>query len=227
MDALAEKSHSFQKKNIKKRIDFAKSHKEKDSSFWKNVLWSDETKVNRIGPDGRTVVHRPKNQALNIKYTQKTVKHGGGSLMVWGAFSWHGVGPIVKIVNKMDRFQYLDILKNNMEPFAFENMPITWTFMQDNDPKHSSKIVKEWFLNEQIKVLDWPAQSPDLNPIENLWSDVKNEIAQHNYKNAEELWKGIQNAWYSIPKERCQRLVESMPRRLQAVIENKGFSTKY
>lgn len=183
--------------------------------------------LNRIGPDGRTVVHRPKNQALHINYTQKTVKHGGGSLLVWGTFSWYGVGPIVKIEGKMDKFQYLSILKNYMEPFAFENMPTTWTFMQDNHPKHSSKVVKDWFLKENTKVLDWPAQSPELNPIENLWNVVKNEISQRNFKNAEELWMGIQDAWYAIPIDRCQRLVESMPRRCQAVINNNGFSTKF
>lgn len=99
--------------------------------------------------------------------------------------------------------------------------------MHDDDPKHSSKIFKEWFSKENIKVLDWPAQRPDLNPIENLWNDVKNKIAQKNFKNAEELWMGIQEAWLSIPIDRSQRLVESMPRRCQAVIDNNGFSTKY
>ena len=98
--------------------------------------------------------------------------------MVWGAFSWHGVGPLVKINGKMDKFQYLDILKNHMEPFAFDSMPIKWKLMQDNVPKHSLNVVKNWFCSEQIPVLDWPAQSPDLNPIENLWYEVKVEIAK-------------------------------------------------
>ena len=68
--------------------------------------------------------------------------------MVWGAFSWHGVGPIVKINGKMDRYQYLDILENQMEPYAFGNMPVSFTFMQDNDPKHTSKLVKSGFLKK-------------------------------------------------------------------------------
>lgn len=215
------------KKNISNRLLFARTHKSKDLSFWKKILWSDETKVNRMGPDGRVFVHRPKRQALNPRYTQKTVKHGGGSIMVWGSFSWHGVGPIVKINGKMDRYQYLDILKNQMEPYAFENMPVSFTFMHDNDPKHTSKLVKEWFSQENIPVLSWPAQSPDLNPIENLWNDVKCAIAKQKYKNLDDLWTGIQNSWYSIPKERCQNLIQSMPRRCQAVLENKGYSTKY
>lgn len=215
------------KKNIAKRLVFARTHKNKDLSFWKKILWSDETKVNRMGPDGRVFVHRPKNQALNPRYTQKTIKHGGGSIMVWGSFSWHGVGPIVKINAKMDRYQYLDILKNKMEPYAFEHMPVSFIFMHDNDPKHTSKVVKDWFLEERIPVLDWPAQSPDLNPIENLWNDVKCAIAQEKYKNLDDLWTGIRNAWYSISRERCQNLIKSMSRRCHAVLENKGYSTKY
>lgn len=215
------------KKNIAKRLLFARTHKNKDLSFWKKILWSDETKVNRMGPDGRVFVHRPKHQALNPRYTQKTIKHGGGSIMVWGSFSWYGVGPIVKINGKMDPYQYLDILKNKMEPYVFEYMPISFIFMQDNDPKHTSKLVKDWFSKECIPVLDWPAQSPDLNPIENLWNDVKCAIAIQKFKNLDDLWTGIQNAWYSIPKERCRNLISSMPRRWQAVLENKGFSTKY
>lgn len=132
------------KKNIAKRLHFAKTNKDKDPLFWRNVLWSDETKINRMGPDGKTFVRRPKGQALNPKYRMKSVKHGGGSIHCWGAFSWHGVCPIFRINGIMDRFQYLDILKNKMEPYAFENMPAKWTFMHDNDPKHSSKIVKKW-----------------------------------------------------------------------------------
>lgn len=136
-----------------------------------------------MGPDGRVIVHRHKRQTLNPRYTQKTVKHGVGSIMVWGSFSWHGVGPIVKINEKMDGHQYLDILKNKMEPYAFEQMSVSFTFMHDNDPKHTSKIVKEWFAEERIPILDWLAQSPDLNPIQNLWNDMKSKVAKHKYKN--------------------------------------------
>lgn len=224
---ISRKKPLLSKINISKRLNFAKTHQEKGLNFWKNVLWSDETKINRIGPDGRIFVHRPICQECNPRFTQKTVKHGGGNIMVWGAFSWHGIGPLVRINGKMDKFQYLDILKHHMEPYAFDSMPIKWKFMQDNDPKHSSKLVKNWFSAEKIDVLDWPAQSPDLNPIENLWNEVKIEIAKKNYKNLDDLWSAVQEAWYAIPKIKCEKLVESMNRRCEAVIKNKGYSTKY
>lgn len=127
----------------------------------------------------------------------------------------------------MDKFAYLNILKNTMEPYCFENMPLNWIFMHDNDPKHTAKVVKNWLSDEKIPVLDWPAQSPDLNPIENLWNDVKVKVGQQKCKNSDDLWKAIKEAWDSIPLDKCRKLIESLPRRCEAVKRNKGYSTKY
>lgn len=148
-------------------------------------------------------------------------------MKVWGSFSWRGVGPLVKIEGTMDKFVYLDILKNKMEPYSFESLPVNWIFMHDNDPKHTAAVVKTWLSQEKIPLLDWPAQSPDLNPIENLWNDVKTIVGQKKIKNLDELWEGVQEAWNSIPLDRCQKLIESLTRRCDAVIQNKGYSTKY
>uniref|UniRef100_A0AAY5EG75 Tc1-like transposase DDE domain-containing protein n=1 Tax=Electrophorus electricus TaxID=8005 RepID=A0AAY5EG75_ELEEL len=91
-------------------------------------------------------------------------------------------------------------------------MPLKWVFQQDNDPKCTSKR--------------WPAQSPDLNPIEKLWSDIKNAVFDAKPKNAEEL-RNVQSSWAGISVRRCQMLVDSMPHRCKAVIRNKGYTTKY
>lgn len=99
--------------------------------------------------------------------------------------------------------------------------------MHDNDPKHSSRLVKNWLSEQQISVLDWPAQSPDLNPIENLWNDVDFIVKDSNPKNLDELWRAIKSAWDTIPSDRCKRLVESLPKRCREVIRSKGYPTKY
>ena len=161
------------------------------------------------------------------KYTIKTGKYGGGSLMVWAAFSWHVGGPNVKIDGKIDQHFYNDVITSHTIPFAYENLPLLWTFMHDNDPKHTSRTVKKCLDEENVKVLKWPPQSPDLNPIENLWNDIDKHIQAVKPKNLRELWDETQNAWYSISKERCQGLVESLPRRCAEVIKNKGYPTKY
>lgn len=216
------------KKHIAKRIQFAKTHVHRPLQDWRNILWTDESKIVLYGsPGSREYVRRPPNAEYVPRYTRKTVKHGGSSIMVWGSFSYHGVGPIYRINGVMDQHVYVDILQGTMLPYAEEEMPIRWVFQQDNDPKHTSKKAKEWFRVNNISVLDWPPQSPDLNPIENLWADVKKMVAASKPTNNNQLWITVETAWKSIPLERCQALVDSMKRRCEAVISNKGSTTKY
>ena len=127
----------------------------------------------------------------------------------------------------MDQDIYLQILQNTMLPNAEEDMPLRWVYMQDNDPKHTSRRVKSWFIENRVAVMDWPAQSPDLNPIENLWTDVKEAVYIQKPNNQQELWQVVQNAWNNIPLERCQNLINPMPNRCKAVIKNRGHAIKY
>lgn len=191
------------------------------------MLWTDETKVNLVGSDGKHWVRRPKSAELHPNYTLKTFKHGGGSIMVWGCFSWHGVGPLFWIKETMDRFLYVRILEETMLPYAEWEMPLKWQFQQDNDPKHTSILARTWLTAKKIDSMIWPSQSPDLNPIENLWRIVKEKIGGVRSTSKDNLWENIQRAWYSIPQTTCASLVDSMPRRCQAVLRNKGYFTKY
>lgn len=107
-------------------------------------------------------------------------------------------------------------------------MPLLWIFQLDNDPKHMGKILKAWFQMEPIEKMEWPAQSPDLDPIENLWGYVKRRLGKlPKPKNKEELFQNVQAAWGSIPSSDCQKLVGSMPRRCKDVLRLKGSTTKY
>ena len=100
-------------------------------------------------------------------------------------------------------------------------------FQQDNNLKHTSKIVKQWFKDKNITVMEWPTQSPELNPIENFWEIVDKKIERANVKTSEELFEQIEKAWREIDMRIVESLIESMPRRMKAVIESKGGPTKY
>ncbi len=100
-------------------------------------------------------------------------------------------------------------------------------FQQDLAPAHTAKGTKSWFNDHGVTVLDWPANSPDLNPIENLWGIVKRKMRDTRPNNADELKATVKETWASIPPQQCHKLITSMPRRIEAVIKAKGAPTKY
>jgi hypothetical protein len=133
----------------------------------------------------------------------------------------------------MDSNLYVKILEENLVPTmealrVFSNID-NMIFQQDGDPKHTSRRTKEWLRHKGIVTLPWPAQSPDLNPIEHLWGSLKRRLGQYTSppKGQQELAERVAQEWEKIPATECQRLIESMPRRLRAVIRAKGGHTKY
>ena len=118
-----------------------------------------------------------------------------------------GVGRLYLVEGSMNQSQYISVLKNKMLPSAKERFHSNFIFQHDNAPRHATKSVKAFLEGENIALLQWPPQSPDLSPIEPLWL-VDHKIKEKTPRNLDELWRDIEQAWYSIPASLCRKLVE-------------------
>ena len=218
-------------KHRKDRLDFALTHKDWTVEDWKRVVWSDETKINRMGSDGRQWVWKKAGEGLSDRVVQGTRKFEGGSLMMWGCMLWEGVGYACKIDGRMDGELYVKILQDELQESLtyYDKTKDDIIFQQDNDSKHTCHKARNWFQDHGFNVMLWPAHSPDLNPIEHLWYHLKKRLADYEEepKGMLELWERVQVEWDKIEPEVCQNLIESRPRCMEAVIKAKGGYTTY
>lgn len=150
--------------------------------------------------------------------------------MIWGCMAAHQVGRIKFIDGTVNADRYLKILSKEMLLSKRDMFPgnADVIFQDDNAPCHRAKKVKEWMLHNNLRTLDWPAQSPDLNPIENLWHKIGIEIAKSKPRTKLELKETVIRVWYHhVTPAYLENLVHSMPRRCAEVVKNKGYPTKY
>ena len=215
-------------KNRAKRIEFSSKNISNPEEFWEWVIWSDETMV-RSNPNSKDMffkVHKNFPKA-DLPYNTKT-QNQGVSVMFWGCFSKQGLGPLVPIDGTMDSTKYLNILRDYVVPLIHDN-PHSMLFMQDNAPCHKSRAVSQFLADNEITVLDWPPQSPDLNPIENLWSIVKARRAKkfNPPTSRQELIDQVYKIWSEIDSDLRKNLADSAINRLKECLRRNGKQTKY
>ncbi len=174
-------------------------------------MFSDESKFCISFGNQGPRVWRKRREAQNPRCLRSSVK----SVMVWGAMSSAGVGPLCFLRSKVNTAVYQEVLEHFMLPAADQLYgDADFIFQQELAPAHSAKATSIWYRDHSIPVLNWPANSPDLNPIENLWGIVKRKMRYARPNNAEELKATIRATWALITPEKCHRLIDSMPRRI-------------
>ena len=165
-------------------------------------------------------VKRRIGERLSAKCTKKTVKFGGGSVMVFGMFSCQGTTPLVRLQTHVNAQIYKNIVQDHVVPIIQNS---ECYFMQDNVPCHKAKVVMSYLSEQDFEIMDWPQQSS----IENLWKTLRVKVMERNPTNTEDLWENLQEEWSKISIEDCQELIRSCSRRCAVVIESKGSFTKY
>lgn len=204
----------------KKRLEWAKLHQNFD---WNRVIFTDESTF-QIFPPKKKVWQFGKRKKIC-----RTVKHSA-KVHVWGCFSALGFGKLVCFRRNLNgefmcKVYEQGLLPSSSEFFGAGNLD--WFLQEDNDPKHRSKIAQNWKAKEGISVLPWPSMSPDQNPIENVWQIMKLNIAKKKIRSIRGLLVCLSTEWNRLSPELATKLVDSMQRRVTALLESQGDYTMY
>ncbi len=209
-------------KNSTQRIQFTPDQQNWTIEDWKHVAWSDES-------------------WFLLQHSDVGSESGVKNMKAWiilpclngsGCWWWcNDVGDIFlanlePIEHRLNTTVYLSIVADHVHPFMTTVYHLLMYFQQDNASCHKAQIISDWFLehDNDFTLLKWPPQSPDLNPIEHLWDVVEREIHIMDVQttNLQQLCDAIMSIWTKISEECFQHLVESMPRRINAVLKAKG-----
>jgi transposase len=150
--------------------------------------------------------------------------------MVWGCITYEGVGTLTVVDGIINAEKYIDILEDNLWPVIARHFPAgDYIFQDDNAPVHRARVVAEYKARNNIHSMLWPAQSPDLNIIENLWHKLKRSLKIYPEKldSRQHLADAITDVWKSIRPPYVQNLYSSIPKRLKNVLMSRGYITKY
>ena len=215
-------------KTIHKKANkqFVEDMSTKHIDSWNHVLWSDEMNINLFGSSGFKHVWRQPGEEYKDKCVMPTGKHSGGNVTVWRCMSAAGVGELYFIEGNMNSNIYCEMLPQSMIS-SFQKLGRRAVFQHDNDPKHTAKTLTALLKRLMVKVMDWPSMSLNLNPIEHLWGILKQKVEVCKVSNICQLCDVVMEEWKSIPVATCKALVNSMPRRVKAVLDNDDGHTKY
>ncbi len=207
-------------RHIENRLAWAHANIGRD---WSCTIYTDESSFHVNYPVGRVWKRRG-----DVKVV-RTVKHSA-KVNMWGCFSSKGFGKLVIVVGILESNHMCQIYEIGLLPSADKFFGVgnkNWQLLEDGDTKHTSKLCKAWKAEHGVQVIDWPANSPDCNPIENVWALLKAKLRKKKYNSLKHLISNIKREWSQLSVEYAQKLSASMDRRCQAVIDNGGDWTLY
>lgn len=215
------------------RLNWATAHARWQMRDWRNILFTDETKVMLDSSDKRQHVYRRRGERFVDACVQQLDRWGRGSVMIWAGISYHGVTDLVFINNGPGRGRGLtaqryiaEVLRPVAIPYIQQHMGMS--LLQDNARPHAARATQQYLQAQNVPLVqNWPSMSPDINPIEHCWDYVKRRVRNQRLADVNALQNAVRREWQRIPLQFIRRLVHSMRRRLRAVIAAAGGHTRY
>jgi len=200
-----------------KRVQWCKQHKKMK---FDGVFFSDETYI-ELGCGNSGLWHK-KGQRAKREKRKFPVK-----MMFWGAISTREKAPLIAVVGTMNTERYIELLRDKFFAWVTANRVEMSVFQQDNASCHVSKRAKQFFADHDVGLLEWPANSPDLNPIENIWGILKESVRKRNPQTKEDLEQFAQEEWVRIPQKTIKKTIMSVPKRCDQIISREGEKCDY
>ncbi|GFX76726.1 transposable element Tcb2 transposase [Trichonephila clavipes] len=213
-----------------KRLNWAKQWRDADVDFWRSVCFSYESTFEILQNKAQFMRRRRRGEKFHSDCVVQTVKHPT-KIKIWSVISGKGTGRLDVVKGMMRQDQYKDVLQNRLIPQLEEWFPNgeSYIFMQGGAPCHTDRSIKAFLAEQNILLLDLPGNSPDMNTIENIWELMKREVAKDVITNKTQLLEKIIHVWNHPPQilDTVQSCIDSMPRRIEALIAAEGGTTKY
>lgn len=213
-----------------RRADFARAYIRKPIAYWHRMKFSDEKIFSSENDSTRALVTRSTSERDHPSCIV-TAPKWGVSVHAWGLIGWDGVGPIRQVVGTLNAERYIQQIIYDLPDLLQIRCWGTQEkacFQQDNARAHSARRTQEFLAANGVQVLPWPANSPDLNPVEHIWAHVNRRVRAHGRPRTQaELWQWVHEEWHTTPRHLVRKLIASMPRRLAEVAENEGGPIHY
>jgi len=224
---VQQEEHELTEFDLARRLAFAHKYLHKTEDWWAHVFFSDETHF-YLGHHGRVYVRRPVGESHNPKYMHAAPQLKG-KVSLWACICAEGLGHAELYANSLDSTRHRDILRHSLIPSFKQFYPAgPWVFQQDNARFHTTAETIEFLHTKGVTWVDeWPPWSPDLNPIENLWNELKARVYARFPQTLEELENVIREEYADTKLSFISRICRNMPRRLQLVIANNGHKIPY
>jgi hypothetical protein len=215
--------------NAKGRLKWCKERRHWTADNWKRLIWGDESRYTMWRSGGRVWVWRMPGERYLPACVVPTVKFGGGDITVWGCISCNELGSLVILRGNLNTKGYKDILTRCIlsrveDQFGDDDC----VYQHDSAPCHKARSVREWFMDNNVPEIDWPADSRDLHPIKHVWDELESRLHSKTQRptTLTALARALQKQWAAIPQETFRHPVESFLTRIGAVIKAKGGPTR-